>query len=358
MAKKEQTDPAKEQSKAMIKVSQALEAYEKADLALIKDTVAKGATDAELSLFLYTAQMRGLNPLARQIHLVKRKQKVDGADKEVAVIQTGIDGFRLIANRTGQYAPSPKPTHFEYDSKGQLVRATFYGIKIIGGQAFEFSASARFKEYAQYFGGRLGNMWAKMPETMLEKCAEAKLLRKGFPEELSGLYTDEEMQQADITTIHEAEAPEKDTGSPFDDPEVVEGEIISRDEEVPEDTRAYAYLLQKCPEHDAVWEENRYGKLYHKEGDSFCNFSQQIKPVLESRGTLAGFKTKEDFTDWCKKNFDGRTWSKLTETEQVDALELIDKIVEANTSDNPVVKAAIKEGAVVTGTEKTQGGTK
>jgi hypothetical protein len=74
---------------------------------LLKRTVAAGATDDELALFIHQAKKTGLDPLARQIYFVKRQGK--------GTIQTGIDGYRLVAERTGKYAGNDDPVFIEQD---------------------------------------------------------------------------------------------------------------------------------------------------------------------------------------------------------------------------------------------------
>ncbi|MEW6361726.1 MAG: phage recombination protein Bet [Acidobacteriota bacterium] len=164
-------------------------------LQTIKDSYAKNATDAELALFLQVANRTGLDPTARQIYLVKRWDSV--LKREVAQPQTSIDGLRLIADRTGAYVPGREPL-FEHDGDGNLVSATAFVKKLVAGEWHEIAATARWDEYCQRTKeGKLSAMWAKMPYLMLAKCAEALALRKAFPAQLSGLYTAEEMGQAE-----------------------------------------------------------------------------------------------------------------------------------------------------------------
>lgn len=177
-------------------------------LDLIKRTVARGATDDELKLFLYQAARTGLDPLSRQIHFVKRNTG--------GTIQTGIDGYRLIADRTRLYAGSDDYRFdeglSEYEhiqtKRGNPTTATVTVWKIVGGQRAPFTATTRWEEY--YPGDKQGFMWKKMPYLMLGKTAEALALRKAFPAELSGLYTNEEMEQAgqaDYEVVTEQPAP-------------------------------------------------------------------------------------------------------------------------------------------------------
>jgi len=159
---------------------------------LIKRTIAKGASDDELSLFINVCRGSQLNPFLRQVHLVKRWDSKDG--KEVATIQVGIDGFRAIAESSGAYAGNDDAV-FEEDSKtGMPVKATVTVYKIVSNNRYAFTATARWAEY--YPGEKQGFMWRAKPHVMLGKCAEAQALRKAFPKLLSGMYAPEEMDQA------------------------------------------------------------------------------------------------------------------------------------------------------------------
>lgn len=157
---------------------------------LLKRTICKGATDDEFSLFLGQCERTGLDPFAKQIHAVKRWDAKQ--NRNTMSIQIGIDGYRLIADRTGLYAGNDDPV---YDDEESPSRASVTVYKLVGGVRCAFTATARWKEY--YPGDSQGFMWKRMPCVMLGKCAEALALRKAFPAELSGLYTDAEMEQAD-----------------------------------------------------------------------------------------------------------------------------------------------------------------
>ena len=171
------------------------ETYSDEKIALIKQTVAVGATDLELQLFLYTAKRTGLDPLTRQIYAIKRWNSQAG--KETMTIQTGIDGYRLIADRTNKLAGIADAV-FDTEADAHPGKATVTVTKMIDGVKCEFTASARWSEYVQTKkDGNPTAMWVKMPYLMLGKCAEALALRKAFPADLSGVYTFEEMSQAD-----------------------------------------------------------------------------------------------------------------------------------------------------------------
>lgn len=171
---------------------------EESKMQLLKDVFFKGATNDEFMLFAHACERTGLDPFMRQIYPVKRWDST--LKRETMTVQTGIDGYRLIAERTGCYAPGREPT-FTYNKDGKVLSATAYVKKLTkDGTWHEISASAFFDEYCQRTKeGKPTSMWEKMPHSQLAKCAEALALRKAFPTELSGLYTKEEMEQAEVS---------------------------------------------------------------------------------------------------------------------------------------------------------------
>lgn len=162
---------------------------------LIKRQIAKGATADEFQLFLYQCARTGLDPFSKQIYAIVRDTWDSELKRKVPKmsIQTGIDGLRLIADRTGRYAPGPD-NDYVYDDGGNLRKATAHVRKrTVDGTWHTISVSAFFSEYAQYYSGKLSQMWDEKPHVMLGKCAEALALRKAFPAEMSGIYTADEM---------------------------------------------------------------------------------------------------------------------------------------------------------------------
>ena len=150
--------------------------------ALIKNMYAQNCSDDEFEVFLFTCKRLGLDPRAKQIYAIKLQGKM--------TFQIGIDGLRLVAERTGKYAPG-RETMYVYDKDGKLFSATAYVKKLVGDTWHEVPATAYMSEYST---GQ--STWKTKPHIMLGKCAESLALRKAFPMELSGVHSTEEMEQA------------------------------------------------------------------------------------------------------------------------------------------------------------------
>lgn len=186
------------------------ELYNEEQIALIKSQIAPNTSNDELKLFLYQCERTGLDALSRQIYAVMR-QVWDANSRSMVnkmTVQTSIDGYRLIAERSGKYSGQLGPLWCGEDGKWVDVWLSndFPSAAKVGVLRADFKeplwAVATWESYAQKFKDKqgvekVGTMWVKMPDLMLAKAAEALALRKSFPQELSGIYSDAEMSQAD-----------------------------------------------------------------------------------------------------------------------------------------------------------------
>jgi phage recombination protein Bet len=177
-------------SELIVRESGALYAWDKPEkLELIKNTLTDNLTADEFMLYIEVARSSGLNPLQKQIYAIKRGNKL--------TIQTGIDGYRLIAARTGRHMGTIGPKFEMRPNSKYPESATVIVQKLVNGQIVSFEGTAYWDEYVQEFNGKIAPMWMQRPKGQLGKCAEALALRRSFPEDLSGIYTTDEMMQAD-----------------------------------------------------------------------------------------------------------------------------------------------------------------
>lgn len=181
----------------VMKTGQDLITFDQTKLDLIRKTVCGALNQPQFDLFMSVAKARGLDPVLNQIHAVVRKVKISkNPDKyeDRMTIQVGIDGFRLIAARTGEFVGCDE-TIFKYDKDNNVIEAKVTVYRLVQGHKASFTGVAYWEEF--YPGDQQGFMWNSKPKTMLGKCAEAQALRKAFPNDLSGVYEPAEIEKSE-----------------------------------------------------------------------------------------------------------------------------------------------------------------
>jgi len=233
------------------------------DVKTIREAYGQGASESEFKIFMNICEQTRLNPFTKQIYFIKIQGRM--------TTMTSIDGLRLTAERTGKYVPG-RDTSYTYDKAGNLYSATSYVKKLGPDNSWhEVAATAIYAEYK-----KSGGVWSTMPHVMLAKCAESLALRKAFPADLSGLYSEEEMP-----------APPK---------EQIETVAVSESLEVISKEEAEALELSFDKE-DADFREKvlaSCSKQYNTPITSFFHLPKKgLEPVWDSIKRRQAKKTKE-----------------------------------------------------------------
>lgn len=186
-------------------------------LDLIRKTVAKDTNSEEFEAFIHICRHTRLDPIRRQIFcFVFNKQN---PAKRQMVVVTSIGGYRTIASRTGNYRPGPAETVFDDKlvNKDTNPKGVAYGEATVyqfsHGEWHATTERAYWDEFApladDWVEGEDGRRrpsgkpkldpkkegWHRMPRVMIEKCAEAKALRRAWPDDFEGLYSEDEVDK-------------------------------------------------------------------------------------------------------------------------------------------------------------------
>lgn len=223
-------------------------------VAALRSIGLEGASNAEMAVFLNYCQRTGLDPFARQIYMINRGGRW--------TIQASIDGLRIVAQRSGEYAGQTTPMWCGPDGEWTdvwLDAAPPVAARVgVYRQGFvePLVAVARFDSYCPMKNGQPMGLWKQMPDVMLSKVAEALALRKAFPNDLSGIYTSDEMDQSDAPR-EQAKPVEVVQAEPVDESQVEQARDLIAAVDLDESDEAALKVL---------WQENAHLLDVHVDG--------------------------------------------------------------------------------------------
>lgn len=185
----------------------ARDAFDDRQIELIRATVARDCTLAELHMLLELAARYDLDVFAHEIWAVKLKK----GDDEPVTIMVARDGLLRIAQRTEGFQGIEGDVVRENDEfrkeAGSELPKHSYGAKDRGAVLGAWATVHREGRTATYFyapfneycppkdGGKYKySPWSRQESAMILKCAEAMALRKAFS--ITGVVSEEEMARS------------------------------------------------------------------------------------------------------------------------------------------------------------------
>jgi phage recombination protein Bet len=274
----------------------------------IKAAIFKNATDSELRIFAHLCKEKGLNPFAKQIYAMKYGSNV--------TYIVSIDGFRLVAQRTGEYQGQEGPYFCGQDgkwtdiwTKKEFPYAAKVGVMRKGFTA-PLYATAIYDQYKQ----DRNPLWKKMSSTMIAKCAEAQALRRAFPGELGGVYESSEMDQAKRTEPEETK---------------VEPEVISyRPAEAPvekEEVRITKEILAIVGKTEGIWTAPITGDAHMADGTVDSKLVKWVQTLLVVSWRMTRSKVLHEIAEYIEEhNQCPLEFIEGLLAEEVDHKELLD----------------------------------
>ena len=221
-------------------------------VAVLRHMGVEGAPAEDLEVFFHACKRSGLDPFLKQIHMIKRMVwNPQTQQKEPRwTIQTGIDGYRLMGRRAADRARQDmwvgEPEWLHDDGTWRPAWTKRWGapiaarVKVYRG-GHSFTGIANFDEYVQTKqNGSPVAMWEQRPAGQIAKCAEALAWRLAFPQDMAGVYIDDEMHQADNPAGGERQQPRGAVSaaqftSAAENVDTVTGEVVDAEEVGPED---------------------------------------------------------------------------------------------------------------------------
>lgn len=187
-------------SEAIAKQQEVIPMWTREQRELIKNTVAPGATDDELSMFLHVAAKSGLDPLRKQIHFTKMGGRI--------AFIADINGLQARAAKEPDYEGILHAVVYEKDdfqvdaTTGEVTKhlSNPFGAngRLVGAWAtvrrkgmLPFTSVVRFNEY----DNPNNPLWKTKPAVMIDKCAKSTALRLAYPEQLGGIYEQAELDK-------------------------------------------------------------------------------------------------------------------------------------------------------------------